>query len=93
MASNISSTFEVILYPTRATRSTTAFSRATMGSFPLLHRPDSKTGKFRLSVSWGEEEAFSIPSLPIVSVANRQQPSIRNTRVVLLTAQLAPSNG
>ena len=92
MASTLSSNLEVVLYPTRATRSTTSFSRATMGSsFRLLHREEAKGGKFRLTVAWGAEEAFSIPSFPVVSNGIRRQP-IRTARLEILTAQLTPSS-
>jgi len=64
MATALNSTFEIILYPTRATRSTTEFSRATVGgAFPLLHHPEQKSGRFRLSVTWGTDEAFTISNL------------------------------
>jgi hypothetical protein len=64
MASAISTSFEVILYPTRATRCTGEFSRETMGvSFVLPPRPEQRTGKFRLAVTWGNEEAFTISNL------------------------------
>ena len=65
MASTLRTSFEVILYPTRATRSTSEFSRDALGaSYTLPPRPERKPGKFRLSVTWGNEEAFTIPNLP-----------------------------
>jgi len=64
MASSTSPSIEVILYPTRATRSTTEFSREAMwSSYALPPSPDEKAGKFRLSVTWGTEEAFTISKL------------------------------
>jgi hypothetical protein len=64
MASTLRSSFEVILYPTRATRTTGYFSRETTRG--LLAGPpqrESNFGKFRLSVTWGNEEAFTISNL------------------------------
>ena len=64
MASTIRPTVEVILYPTRATRSTTEFSREAMWScYALPPRPEEKVGKFRVDVTWGNEEAFTIANL------------------------------
>jgi hypothetical protein len=64
MASSTSPSIEVILYPTRATRSTTEFSReALWSSYALPPRPEAKVGKFRVSVTWGNEEAFTISNL------------------------------
>lgn len=78
MATNISSSFEVILYPTRAARSTTAFSRATMGTYyRMKERPEPKGGTFRLSIIWATEESFTISSLPIsANRLNQSNPQV-----------------
>lgn len=38
-----------------------------MGSSILsLHRPEQKAARFKLSVSWGTEEAFVISEVPVI---------------------------
>ena len=68
MATTLNSGSEVLLYSTRATRTTGEFSRLTLDSFfRSFHRSGRNTGVYRVSVSWGTEEAFTIPSLPVIS--------------------------
>ncbi len=75
MATGLDSGTEVILYPTRATRRTGEFSRRSLEKFfRQVRQPEQNFGAFRLSVTWGTEETFTIRNLPTIAGTDSARP-------------------